>query len=73
MACHFTFAVLIIATLAVPATLTGLRTTVKYAWAGGMQGVVRVPVASQVTDGWHMMIDFDYNVFDFDVSLLFDQ
>ncbi|XP_072028652.1 uncharacterized protein [Amphiura filiformis] len=67
MARHFIIPVLVILTWV--ALSDALRTSVNRAWAGGFQGIVEFPVAEAVNaSGWHMKIDFDYNVFDFDAS-----
>ena len=68
MARHYVVSAL--ALLAVVAvTSAQLETGINRAWAGGMQGIVDVPIATNVTGGWHMKIDFRYNVHQLDVSI----
>jgi len=67
MARHYVVSVLALVAMAAT-TYAATETRINRAWAGGMQSIIDVPIANNVTGGWHLSIDFPHNVFQLDAS-----
>lgn len=66
MARHFVAALMLLVCV-IHANNAELTTKVHRAWAGGMQGIISIPaVDTAVTGGWHMIIEFEHNIFEFE-------
>lgn len=67
MARHFVTALLLLSCVIYMASAERFETRINRAWAGGFQGIVDLPPwGSAVTGGWHIIISFPHNVFDFE-------